>query len=95
MIVTLANTSSCRCRDGRSQVELSFVHGSADDTPCQAQVGQSADVIELADPSGGNERQADFSGWRVLRGEAGGEGQNGLPVVAVCSGCAVEVKFGG
>jgi hypothetical protein len=31
----------------------------------------------------------------VLRGEAGGEGQNGLPVVAVCSGCAVEVKFGG
>jgi hypothetical protein len=34
-------------------------------------------------------------GWRVPRGEACGNGQNGLRVVAVCSGCAVGVKFAG
>src|SRR5262249_3224389 len=32
-------------------------------------------------------------GWSVPRGEAGGDGQNGLPVVAVRSGYAVRVKF--
>jgi hypothetical protein len=31
----------------------------------------------------------------VPRDEAGGDGQNGLPVVAVRFGCAVREKFGG
>jgi hypothetical protein len=31
----------------------------------------------------------------VPRGEAGGDGQNGLNVVAVPLRCAVRVKFGG
>jgi hypothetical protein len=31
----------------------------------------------------------------VLRGEVDGDGQHGLNVVAVCSGCAVRDKFGG
>lgn len=34
-------------------------------------------------------------GWRVLRGEASGDGQNGLRVVAVRSVCAGGSKFGG
>jgi hypothetical protein len=34
-------------------------------------------------------------GWCVPRGEAGGDEQNGLLVIAVRSGCAGGVKFGG
>ena len=34
-------------------------------------------------------------GRRVPRGEACGDGQNGLRVVAVSPECAVRVKFGG
>jgi len=42
-----------------------------------------------------DDEQLFLSHWRVPQGEVGSDGQYGLRVVAVRSGCAGGVKFGG
>src|SRR5437870_1224528 len=69
MIATLVNTSSCGCGNGSRQVEPSFVQGPADDTCGQVEAGQPADILQGADSSGGDDRQAHLPGQLCSRFE--------------------------